>query len=215
MLVPVGYHTFLFEPHQAFQLGHDLPGTMWPTAPNELEVLLQNLCQGLGKGTGHKRCLLAAMANDISTHPGLVPTTSPKVNHILLTPHQPSRGLQGGEGNGDVERRFISHQHIAKWPEGVYKEFLFFHIAVCVCPQRVQAPAVQEDLAFAIRLQAQGLQWPATQPLNAVQLHVYGRLVVDLQSADATHHNALVPNALWQNHQLCGPIPVAHTQQTK
>ena len=95
MFLLVGHRTFLFEPHQAVQLGGDLPGTMWPTAPSELEVLLQNLSQGLGKGTQHEQCLVAAMANAISTHPGLVPTTSPKVNHILVTPQQLSRGLQG------------------------------------------------------------------------------------------------------------------------
>ena len=90
------------------------------------------------------------MADDISTHPGLVPTTSPKVNHILVTPQQLSRGLQRLEGEGDVQCGLISHQHIAKWPERVLKDFLVFLIAVCVCPHCVQSPAVQEDLAFAI-----------------------------------------------------------------
>ena len=52
MLLPVSYRTVAFEPHQAVQLGGDLPGTMWPTAPSELEVLFQHLSQALGK-QGH------------------------------------------------------------------------------------------------------------------------------------------------------------------
>ena len=52
MALLVGYHTLAFEPHQAVQLGGDLPGTMWPTAPSELEVLFQHLSQALGK-QGH------------------------------------------------------------------------------------------------------------------------------------------------------------------
>ena len=58
----VGHHTLAFEPHQAVQLGGGLPGTMWPTAPSELEVLLQNLSQALGK-QGHSTWTVPVCGN--------------------------------------------------------------------------------------------------------------------------------------------------------